>query len=121
MPASIWKLNGANIYVNEYTESIDPTIAELNPINSTDSVYHFIFTPDDSIEIQGYVIGSGYIGIMEAGVGGLVTLITDLKPAGVTVLFDNIKVTRVMSACQLIDTTQSTLAPVYQVTCSLRK
>lgn len=121
MPASTWKLNGANIYVNEYVESVDPTIAELNPINSTDSVYHFIFTPDDTIDIQGYVIGSGYIGVLEAGVGSLVTFITDLKPAGVTVLFKNIKATRVMSSCQLVDTTQSTLAPVYQVSCTLRK
>ena len=121
MPASIWKLNGANIYVNEYSEGIDPTIAELNPINSTNSVYHFIFTPDTSIDIQGYVIGSGYLAIMEAGVGGLVTFITDLKPAGITVLFDNIKASRVMSVCQLIDTTQPTTAPVYQVSCALRK
>ena len=121
MPASIWSLNGANIYVSDYASSIEPTIAELNPINSTNSVYHFIFTPDDTIDIEGIVIGSGYIHILEDGVGGLVTFITDLDLGGTTVLFKNIKYTRIHTICQNVDETQELTAPVYRVTCTLRK
>lgn len=119
--ASIWKLNGADIYVDQFASSIEPTIAELNPIDSTNSVYHFIFTPDDTIDIEAIVIGSGHIATLENGVGDSVTLITDLDLDGVTVLFKNFKYNRIHTICQTVDTTQESTAPVYKVTCTLRK
>ena len=118
--SSIWKLNGADIYVDEYSDGLKPQIAELNPINSTDSIYHYIFTPDKAVEINGTVIGSGYMALIEAGVGTEVTLISDLVPGGITVLFEAIQKTRVPAYSQRVDLLQSETAPVYRVSCSLR-
>jgi hypothetical protein len=118
--SSIWKLNGADIYVDEYSDGLKPQVAELNPINSTKSIYHYIFTPDKAIEINGTVIGSGYITQIEAGVGTEVTLVTDLVPGGITVMFETITVQRVNAYAQKVDLSQSETAPVYRVTCALR-
>jgi len=118
--SSIWRLNGGDIYVGDYRGKISPTIAELNPINSTSSVYHYINTPDEEVSIEGIVIGSGHLTTIEAGVGGNVTLITDLEPSGITVLFISIEKRREPTTCQLIDDTLPTTAPVYTVTAVLR-
>ena len=119
--ASIWKLNGADIYVSEYSEQIDPQIAEINPIDSGQSTYHYIFTPDDEVTVEGLVVGSGTLSTLEAGLGGLVSLISDLVPGGETLLFQNYSARREMTACQLIDMTKPTTAPVYTVTATLRR
>jgi hypothetical protein len=118
--SSIWKLNGADIYVDEYSDGLKPQIAELNPINSTESIYHYIFTPDQAIEINGTVIGSGYIAQIKAGVGTEVTLVSDLIPGGITVMFEAVQVIRANSYAQRVDLLQSETAPVYRVSCSLR-
>jgi hypothetical protein len=119
--ASIWKLNGADIYVSEYSQGIDPQIAEINPIDSSNSTYHYIFTPDDEVTIEGIVVGSGTLATIEAGVKSLVTLISDLIPGGETLLFQNYSSRREMTVCQLIDMTKPTTAPVYTVTATLRR
>lgn len=118
--SSIWKLNGEDIYVDEYENEISPAVAELNPINSTSSTYHYIYTPDDNISIRGHVIGSARMASIEAGIGGEVTLITDLLPGGVTVLFESWNYERLPTTCQQIDGTLPTNAPVYRVTAILR-
>lgn len=119
--ASIWKLNGADIYVSEYSEQVDPQIAEINPIDSSNSTYHYIFTPDDEVTIEGIVVGSGTLSTLEAGLGGIVVLISDLVPGGQNLLFQNYSSRREMTACQLIDLTKPTTAPVYTVTATLRR
>lgn len=118
--SSIWKLNGGDIYVDEYNAKLTPAIAELNPINSTSSTYHYVFTPDEEISVEGIVVGSGHLATIRAGVGGTVTLITDLEPGGITVLLQELSDTREMSSCQLIDATLPTDAPVYRVSAIVR-
>lgn len=118
--SSIWKLNGEDVYIDEFENEISPVVAELNPINSTSSTYHYVYTPDDNISVRGHVIGSGRIAGIEAGIGGNVTLITDLEPGGITVLFESWSYERLPTMCQLIDSTLPTDAPVYRVTASLR-
>lgn len=119
--SSIWKLNGEDVYVDEYESELAPVVAELNPINSTSSTYHYIYTPDDNITVRGHVIGSGVIANIEDGVGGTVTLISDLLPGGVTVLFENWTYERLPSTCQHIDISLPTDAPVYRITATLRQ
>jgi hypothetical protein len=116
--ASIWKLNGIDIYVDVFGDSKDPTIAELNPINSIQSVYHWITTPDKTIEIQGTVVGTGYKQLIENTVASVVTLTTDL--GDVTVLIKNIKSDRQLVSCQYVDLSQPTTSPVYRVTITMR-
>lgn len=118
--SSIWKLNGQDVYVDEYENEISPSVAELNPINSSSSTYHYIFTPDDNISVRGHVIGSGRITLIEAGVGSTVTLISDLIPGGITVLFESWSYERLPTTCQNIDGTLPTDAPVYRITATLR-
>jgi hypothetical protein len=116
--ASIWKINGVDIYVDAYGESKVPTIAELNPINATSSTYHWITTPDLMVDVAGIVVGSGNMQLIENTAASTVTLITDLT--SVTVLVKEIKIERQMIACQKIDLTQATTAPIYKVTLTLR-
>ena len=118
--SSIWKLNGEDVYVDEYDSELSPVVAELNPINSSSSTYHYVYTPDDNVSVRGHVVGSGRIAIMEAGVGGLVTLITDLLPGGITVLFESWSYERLPTSCQNIDGTLPTDTPVYRITAGLR-
>jgi len=118
--SSIWKLNGGDIYVNEYRTQIKPSIAEHNPINSSSSTYHYIHTPDDEVNVEGIVVGSGHLATIEAGLHSTVTLITDLESGGITVLFQDFSYDRIMSSCQLIDPTLPTDAPVYRVTAVVR-
>ena len=117
---SIWKIANQDIYVNTYDELLQPHIAELNPINSTESTYHWVFTPDKTVTIVGTVIGSGYLAGIQAASGGLCTLITDLVPAGITVLLVDVKASRESVVCQRVDLSQPTTAPVYTVTCMVR-
>jgi len=118
--SSIWKLNGEDVYVDEFENSISPAVAELNPINSTSSTYHYIYTPDDSFSVRGHVVGETRIGNIEAGIGGTVTLISDLEPGGITVLFEDWSYERLPTACQTIDGALPTDEPVYRVTATLR-
>ncbi len=119
--ASIWKLNGGDIYVDDYKKTKNPTIAELNPINSTNSVYHFIFEPDDEIIINGHVVGDSHLSTIESGIRTLVTLITDLLPGGITVLLKELSIERLNISCQTIDSTLDGDSPVYRVTATLRQ
>jgi hypothetical protein len=118
--ASIWKLNGGDIYVDTYKEGLKPSIAEHNPIASTASIYHFIFEPDEEITIEGHVVGTSHLNTIKSGIRTNVTLITDLIPGGVTVLLQQLSVDRLDIACQLIDPTLDTDSPVYKVQAQLR-
>jgi len=58
--ASIWRLDEQDIYVDQFSQSPKGTVAELNPLNSTSSIYHLIFQSDDELNFQGSVIGETY-------------------------------------------------------------
>jgi hypothetical protein len=118
--ASIWKINGADIYVSDFTENREPNLVEINPINSNSSNYHWIFEPDMTFDVNGIVVGSGYKEMIGDGVGGNVTLVTDLIVGGITVVMKDFKAVRQMISCQYIDLLQPTTAPVYEVSVTLR-
>jgi len=119
--SSIWKLNGGDIYVSDYRDQIKPSIAELNPINSSSSTFHYVHTPSDEVTIDGIVVGSAHLATILGGLHTVVKLITDLEVSpGVDVLFQDISYDRMQSACQLIDSTLPTDAPVYSVTVTVR-
>lgn len=117
---SIWKIGGADIYVDSFVESRDPNLVEINPVNSNNSNYHWIFEPDMTFNVGGLVIGSGYKKIIADEVGGNTTLITDLVPGGITVVMKDFKAERQLISCQYIDLSQPTSAAVYKVTVTLR-
>ncbi len=114
--SSIWKLNGQDIYVDTFKRDPKGEIVELNPINSTASIYHKIFEADSEIQFAGTVIGETYEGNIRATWGDEVTLISDLVPSGYTVQVLNIQSIRQPSMTQLVDTAQSSDAPVYKIT-----
>ncbi len=118
--ASIWKLNGGDIYVDDYNEELKPALAEHNPIDSTTSIFHFLFEPDDTIKIEGHVVGTSHLNTIKGGIRTDVTLITDLIPGGVTVLLQQLDVTRLNISCQSIDSTLTSDSPVYRVVAQLR-
>ena len=119
--SSIWKLNGGDIYVGDYSESLNPVIAEHNAINSVESsIYHFIYEPDEEVTVEGYVVGLGHLNTIKGGIRTNVTLITDLIPGGITVLLQQLNITRDQTSCQLIDSSLATDSPVYKVVATLR-
>jgi hypothetical protein len=114
--ASIWKLNNADIYVDEYNDQNESQVAEINPINSTDSTFHQIFDRTEEIQFAGTVVGTTHLGTIKNTIGNEVTLKTDLVPAGFTVLVQSVSSERQLVICQTIDSAQATTAPVYRVT-----
>lgn len=118
--SSIWSLNGADIYVDKYSPERKSQTAELNPINSTSSTLHYIYTPSDTISISGIVIGDTDLATIQDGAGGNVTLVTDQDPGGSTVFLASVNAERMQSWRQNIDTTKDSDAPVYRVNCVVR-
>lgn len=118
--SSIWKLNGADIYVDKDNDVDEPIVAELQPIGASSSVFHYIMTPNETKTIEGTVIGSGYLDTIKSGQGSNVTLVTDLIPGGVTVLLMSVNSERQKVYAQRVDYSQLETAPVYRVTCVLR-
>lgn len=115
--ASIWKLNGQDIYVDTFKHDPQGEIVELNPINSTASIYHKIFTADDEIQFAGTVVGETYETNIRATWGSEVELITDLTtPSSITIQVMNIQSVRQQTMTQLVDTSQAVDAPIYRVT-----
>ncbi len=122
--SSIWKLNGADFYVDADKEGMSPHIVEHNPINSTNSYYHLVFTPDDEISLGGHVVGKAHMNLIRSGVGGVVELITDdggIAPGGMNILFLKYDYDRLDQCGQTIDQTQAGDAPIYKVTVLLRR
>ena len=114
--ASIWKLNGQDIYVDQYNIQEQGESAELNPLNSTASIHHKIYEADEEVQFQGTVVGETYESNIRATYLSEVTLISDLVPSGFTVYVTNIQSVRTPSYSQFIDTTQDVTAPVYRIT-----
>ncbi len=83
--ASIWSLDGNDIYVDKFAENALAQFAELNPIDSTDSIFHFLFEPTDTFQASGTVIGESVKDAIIATKGSTVTLISDLSPGGFSV------------------------------------
>jgi len=114
--ASIWKLDGNDIYIDQFSQLAKGESAELNPLNSTASIYHKIYKADDELQLAGTVIGNTY----EANIRGTylseVTLISDLVPSGFTVYVTNVQSVRTQTLSQFVDLSQSSDAPVYRVT-----
>jgi hypothetical protein len=113
---SIWKLNGQDIYVDQFSQSPKGTVAELNPLNSTSSIYHLIFQSDDELNFQGTVIGETYEGNIRATWGNEVELITDLDLGGFTVQVLQVQSVRTRTLNQFVDRSQDKDAPVYRIT-----
>jgi len=118
--ASIWKLNGADIYVDQFSGKGDSQVAEINPINSTASTFHKIFERTNEVTIGGTVVGTTYLNTIIATKGETVTLISDLHVGGYSVLVINVSYDRQLVVCQTIDSAQATTAPVYRVTVFFR-
>lgn len=114
--SSIWKLNGQDIYVDTFKHDPKGEIVELNPINSTASIYHKIFMADDEIQFAGTVVGETYEANIRATWGNEVTLISDLVPSGYSIQVMNIQSVRQQTMTQLVDTLQDVEAPIYKVT-----
>ncbi len=114
--ASIWKLDGQDIYVDTFQQNPKGEIVELNPINSTASIYHKIFVADDEIQFAGTVVGETYESNIRATWGNEVTLISDLLPSGFSIQVLEIQSVRQPTLTQKIDTSQDAEAPVYRVT-----
>ena len=122
--ASIWKLNGADFYVDQDKEGITPHVVEHNPINSTNSYYHKVFVPDDEVTLGGHVIGKAHMNLMRSGVGNDVSLYTDaggIAFGGITVMFLKFDYDRLNQCGQTVDLTQAGDAPIYKVTVLLRR
>lgn len=118
--ASIWKLDGQDIYVDQYNDSSQGEAVELNPLNSTASIYHKLFNADDDIQFQGTVVGETYKDNIFSTHLTEVTLISDLVPGGLTVLVMNIQMVRTPSMSQFVDRTQAVTAPVYRANIAAR-
>lgn len=118
--ASIWKIGGYDIYVDEDKEETKATIAELNPLDSTESTFHFIYRATPERTLEATVVGSGVKAGIESIVDDEVTLISDLVPAGITVLLTDASFVRQLTTCQLINTSLPSTAPVYRVTLRVR-
>ena len=118
--ASIWKLNAQDIYVDQFNQVPKGESAELNPLNSTGSIYHKLFEADDEIQFQGTVVGETYESNIRATYLSEVTLITDLAPGGFTVYVTNVQSTRTPSMSQLIDSTQDVDVPIFRITVTAR-
>ncbi len=116
MTTSIWKVNAQNIYVDTFKQNPKGEIVELNPINSTASIYHKIFTADDEISFAGTVVGESYEAAIRSTWGNQVVLITDLVPGGYTVQILQIQSVRTPSVTQRVDTSQAVDVPVFRVT-----
>jgi hypothetical protein len=122
--ASIWKINGADIYVDEDKEGIHPHIVEHNPINSVNSYYHKVFTPDDKITFAGTVVGKSHMNLIRSGVGNVVNVITDdggIAPSGINLMFLEFDYARLDQCGQTVDQTQAGDAPLYRVTVLMRR
>ena len=117
---SIWKLNDQDMYVDQYSRLPRGETAELNPLNSTSSIYHELFKADDEVQFQGTVIGETYESNIRATYLSEVTLITDLVSGGFTVYVQNVQSTRTPSMSQLVDTSQDVTAPVYRIVVTAR-
>lgn len=114
--SSIWKLNGQDIYVDQFNQAGKGESAELNPLNSTSSIYHKIFEADDEIQFQGTVIGETYEGNIRDTYLSEVTLISDVASGGFTVYITNVQSVRLQSYSQFVDYAQEVTAPVYRIT-----
>jgi hypothetical protein len=117
---SIWKLNGADIYVDNDQVESEAIVAELQPIDASASIFHYIMTPSPTKTIEGTVIGSGYLDTIKSGVGSNVTLISDLEPGGITVTLVSVSEERQLVYAQRVDDSLPETAPVYRVSCVVR-
>ena len=117
---SIWKLDDNDIYVDQDSEQHPHQAAELNPINSTESIFHSLYDATSNKNIAGTVIGETFKNNILATKGSTVSLISDLVLGGEDVFVQDVKYERVHVSAQRVDLSQSETAPVYRVTLTLR-
>jgi hypothetical protein len=118
--SSIWSLDGNDIYVDKDQEQHPAQVAELNPINSTTSIFHSLFEPTETKEISGTVVGEATMNALMGTTNSTVSLISDLVPGGENVFVQRINYERLMMYKQSIDDLQSDDAPVYRVSATVR-
>ncbi|MFA9409079.1 MAG: hypothetical protein ACERKJ_09625 [Candidatus Dadabacteria bacterium] len=117
---SIWKLDGQDIYVDTFNDLPHGEAVELNPLNSTASIYHKLFNADDELQFQGTIIGETYKDNIFSTHLNEVTLISDLVPSGFTVLVMNIQMVRTPSMSQFVDRAQAVTVPVFRANITAR-
>ncbi|HEC63703.1 MAG TPA: hypothetical protein ENI23_00250 [bacterium] len=122
--ASIWTLDGGDFYVDTDKEGVNPHVVEHNPINSSNSFWHKVYTPDDEVTLAGHVVGKTHMNTLRDAAGNVVVLITDengIAPSGINVFFKKFDYDRLNTTCQTVDRTQPETAPLYAVTVLLRR
>ena len=118
--ASIWKIDGQDIYVDTYAKTPQGNAAELNPLNSTHGIYHITYKADDEVTLTGTVVGTTYESNILATYHTTVTLISDLIPGGISVFIMDVQSTRSPTMNQFIDMSQAKDAPVYKISLTVR-
>lgn len=118
--ASIWKLAGADIYVDKQSGDKPPHFAELRPIGSTSSIFHEISNPTEAFAMEGTVIGETFFTTLRDTGGDVTTLITDLVPGGMSVFVENVTYDRLNYYKQTVDTAQADDVPTYRMSFVLR-
>ena len=118
--ASIWKLDNNDIYIDADSADHSASIAELNPINSSESIFHSLFVPTSKRTIAGTVIGFTALDNIVDTANTVVTLASDLVPAGISVLVQSVQYQRVNVFAQKVDSSLPVTSPVYKVTVVVR-
>jgi len=57
--ASKWQFGNVDVYVREFSISVDTKRAEVIPLDSAQSVYHFFGSSGSHFNVTGLVIGTG--------------------------------------------------------------
>lgn len=118
--ASIWSIDGNDIYIDSFTEKSAGQVAEINPINSTSSTFHALFEPSNFINAGGTVIGESVANAIRGLKGQVVSMVSDLVPGGFSVLVNEVGINRVISYGQTVDDSFPFDAPIYKISLTLR-
>ncbi len=118
--ASIWSIDGNDIYIDNFSEKSVGQVAEINPINSTSSTFHTLFEPTNVVNTSGTVIGESVADAIRDLKGQVVSLISDLVPGGFSVLVSDVQVNRITAFGQTVDGGFPFDAPIYKISLTLR-
>jgi len=118
--ASIWSLDDFDIYVDQFQEAAPGTSAELNPVDSSSSIFHILFEPTATYQLSGTVIGKTNMNGIKATRNSVVSLISDFEPGGVSVFVQDINITRALAFGQTVDQLQAIDAPVFRINLTVR-
>jgi len=118
--ASIWSLNGFDIYVDQFQEAAPGQSAELNPIDSSESIFHILFEPTVTYQLSGTVIGEANMNGIKATRNTIVSLISDFEPGGIDVFVQDVTINRIIAFGQTVDQLQAIDAPIFKINLTVR-